>query len=108
MKAMAVLLNDENTVKRSHMFDYKKVGGICVGTVFSFFTKLGERSDSNAGVIGFCRADLWRADGALLKKLIVLQHALKHKEGPERMKETRKINLIFSFLMQVSVSPSDC
>lgn len=83
---MAVLLNDENTVKGLTCSTTK--GRWDLRWHSSFFTKLGEHSDSNARVIGFCRVDLWRADGGLLKKLIVLQHALKHKEDERVTKET--------------------
>lgn len=68
MKALAVLLKDENTVK-GLMFYYK---GWWVG---SFSQRLKHQS-----FFRFCRVDLGRADGDLLEKLIVLQHALKHKE----------------------------
>lgn len=58
--------------KRSHMFYYKgwrQLEGFRLGTVFT------NRSDSNATVLHFCRVDLRRADGDLLKKLVMLQHA---------------------------------
>lgn len=63
--------------KRSHMFYYKgwwQLEGFHLGTVFT------NRSDSNATVLHFCCVDLRRADGDLLKKLVMLQHALKHKD----------------------------
>ncbi len=76
VKAVAVLLDEENTAK-GLTCSTKVCGGTRFGTVCSLCTKLG---GLNTGVVCLCHIDLWRADGDLLEKLIFLQHALKRKE----------------------------
>lgn len=84
------------------MMKYCKPGSL---TGFGFV--LAQFVFSQSSVIRFCHVDLRRADGDLVKKLFVLQHALKHKDDE---REWRKLSNGLSSVVQeqVSVSPSDC
>lgn len=70
--------------KRSHVLLQR-----LVGRVF-FSQRLKHQS-----FFRFCRVDLGRADGDLLEKLIVLQHALKHKEEQRGWRKLRGWSPVF-------------
>ena len=103
MKAVAVCLTDENTVKSSHMFLLQRLEGFVLAQFVLTVTQLS--------VFGFCRVDLLRADRNLRKQLVVLQHALKHKEDPreDEGNQTDELRFVPSAVQeQVSASPSGC